>query len=83
MELKPTNLEVSRNTMDITDAIIFKLQNLENKISIEKLVYKSLLHEELTDEFLNKFIDTLENICTDNIDLVKSIIKDVQKMESK
>ena len=57
-----------------------QLKSMINKMKIEKLVFGSLKAEELTDEFIDKFIDTIENIYNTNIMVLEDIVK---KMESK
>lgn len=57
-----------------------QLKSIINKMKIEKLVFGSLKAEELTDEFIDKFIDTMENIYNTNIMVLEDIVK---KMESK
>lgn len=57
-----------------------QLKSMINKMKIEKLVFGSLKAEELTEEFINKFIDTMENIYNTNIMVLEDIVK---KMESK
>lgn len=57
-----------------------QLKSMINKMKIEKLVFGSLKVEELTDEFIDKFIDTMENIYNTNIMVLEDIVK---KMESK
>lgn len=57
-----------------------QLKSMINKMKIEKLVFGSLKAEELTDEFIDKFIDTMENIYNTNIMVLEDIAK---KMESK
>ena len=57
-----------------------QLKSMINKIKIEKLVFGSLKAEELTEEFIDKFIDTMENIYNTNIMVLEDIVK---KMESK
>lgn len=57
-----------------------QLKSLTNKMRIEKLVFGSLKAEKLTEEFINKFVDTMENIYNTNIMVLEDIIK---KMESK
>ena len=57
-----------------------QLKSLTNKMKIEKLVFGSLKAEKLTEEFINKFVDTMENIYNTNIMVLEDIIK---KMESK
>ena len=44
------------------------------------MFFGSLKAEELTDEFIDKFIDTMENIYNTNIMVLEDIVK---KMESK
>ena len=57
-----------------------QLKSMINKMKIEKLVFGSLKAEELTEEFIDKFIDTMENIYSANIMVLEDIVK---KMESK
>ena len=57
-----------------------QLKSMINKMKIEKLVFGSLKAEELTDEFIDKFIDTMENTYNTNIMVLEDIVK---KMESK
>ena len=57
-----------------------QLKSMINKMKIEKLVFGSLKAEELTEEFIDKFIDTIENIYNTNIMVLEDIVK---KMESK
>ena len=57
-----------------------QLKSMINKMKIEKLVFGSLKADELTDEFIDKFIDTMENIYNTNIMVLEDIVK---KMESK
>ena len=57
-----------------------QLKSMINKMKIEKLVFGSLKAEELTEEFIDKFIDTMENIYNTNIMVLEDIVK---KMESK
>ena len=57
-----------------------QLKSMINKMKIEKLVFGSLKAEELTDEFIDKFIDTMENIYNTKIMVLEDIVK---KMESK
>lgn len=57
-----------------------QLKSMINKMKIEKLVFKSLKAEELTEEFIDKFIDTMENIYNTNIMVLEDVVK---KMESK
>lgn len=57
-----------------------QLKSMINKMKIEKLVFKSLKAEELTEEFIDKFIDTMENIYNTNIIVLEDVVK---KMESK
>ena len=57
-----------------------QLKSMINKMKIEKLVFGSLKAEELTDEIIDKFIDTMENIYNTNIMVLEDIVK---KMESK
>ena len=64
----------------IMELELTQLKSMINKMKIEKLVFGSLNAEELTDEFIDKFIDTMENIYNTNIMVLEDIVK---KMESK
>lgn len=55
--------------------ILVELQALKNKMSIEKLVYPSLKKEELTEEFLDKFIEIINKTYDANITILDNIIK--------
>ena len=55
--------------------ILVELQALKNKMSIEKLVYPSLKKEELTEEFLDKFIEIINKAYDANITILDNIIK--------
>ena len=57
-----------------------QLKSMINKMKIEKLVFGSLKAEKLTEEFIDKFIDTMENIYNTNIMVLEDVVK---KMESK
>ena len=57
-----------------------QLKSMINIMKIEKLVFGSLKAEKLTEEFIDKFIDTMENIYNTNIMVLEDIVK---KMESK
>lgn len=56
-----------------------ELKSMINKMKIEKLVFGSLRAEELTEDFIDKFIETMENIYDTNILILEDIVK---KMES-
>ena len=60
--------------------IISELTTVKNKMEIEKLVFPSLQHEELTEEKINQFVETMTKAYDFNINVIKSVIK---KMESK
>ena len=60
--------------------IISELKTVKNKMEIEKLVFPSLQHEELTEEKINQFVDTMTRAYDFNINVLKQAI---EKMESK
>ena len=60
--------------------IISELKTIKNKLEIEKLVLPSLQHEELTEEVINKFVETMMKAYDFNINVLKNAI---EKMESK
>lgn len=60
--------------------IVSELTTVKNKMEIEKLVFPSLQHEELTEEKINQFVDTMTRAYDFNINVIKSVI---EKMESK
>lgn len=60
--------------------IISELTTVKNKMEIEKLVFPSLQHEELTEEKINQFVDTMTRAYDFNINVLKNV---VEKMESK
>lgn len=62
------------------DLEITMLKSMINKMRVEKLVFESLKHEDLTEEFVNKFVATMQSIYDKNIDFLENIVKG---MESK
>lgn len=60
--------------------IISELKTIKNKMEVEKLVLPSLQHEELTEEVINKFVETMTKAYDFNINVLKNVI---EKMESK
>ncbi len=60
--------------------ILSMLQSVKNKMEVEKLVLPSLQHEELTEEKINQFVDTMTRAYDFNINVLKQAI---EKMESK
>jgi len=60
--------------------IISELKTVKNKMEIEKLVLPSLQHEELTEEKINQFVETMTRAYDFNINVLKQAI---EKMESK
>lgn len=56
------------------------LQSVKNKMEVEKLVLPSLQHEELTEEKINQFVETMTRAYDFNINVLKQVI---EKMESK
>lgn len=63
-----------------TQIIISELKTIKNKMEIEKLVFPSLQHEELTEEKINQFVETMMKAYDFNINVLKNAI---EKMESK
>ena len=63
-----------------TQIIISELKTVKNKMEIEKLVFPSLQHEELTEEKINQFVETMMKAYDFNINVLKQAI---EKMESK
>ena len=63
-----------------TQIIISELKTVKNKMEIEKLVLPSLQHEELTEEKINQFVETMMKAYDFNINVLKNAI---EKMESK
>lgn len=63
-----------------TQIIISELKTVKNKMEIEKLVFPSLQHEELTEEKINQFVETMTKAYDFNINVLKNAI---EKMESK
>lgn len=62
------------------DLEITMLKSMINKMRVEKLVFESLKHEDLTEEFVDKFVTTMQSIYDKNIDFLENIVKG---MESK
>lgn len=62
------------------DLEITMLKSMINKMKVEKLVFESLKHEDLTEEFVDKFVTTMQSIYDKNIDFLENIVKG---MESK
>lgn len=55
------------------------LKSLVNKMQIERLVLESLKHEELTEDFINQFVITMNEIYDKDINLLKNIIERIEK----
>ena len=60
--------------------IISELKTIKNRMEVEKLVFPSLQHEELTKEKINQFVETMIKAYDFNINVLKQVI---EKMESK
>ena len=58
---------------------IKEIKKIENRMKIEKLVFESLKHEELTDEFIDNFIKTMQKMYQDNINALNEIVGELQK----
>ena len=50
-----------------------------NKVKIESLVFDSLKHEDLTEEFVNKFIKTMKGAYITNITALENLINSKDK----
>lgn len=55
---------------------INKIQNIINRMNVEKLVFESLKHEELTESFIDQFIQAMQNAYEVNIAALKDIVKE-------
>lgn len=55
------------------------LKSIKNKMEIEKLVFPSLKDEKLTDDFIEKFIDTMTKAYEFNIDVLTKSIERIEK----
>lgn len=55
---------------------INKIQNIINRMNVEKLVFESLKHEELTESFIDQFIQAMQNAYEINIAALKDIVKE-------
>lgn len=62
------------------EEIIASLKTLKNSIELEKMTLPSLQHEELNEENINKFVDTMTRAFNNDIILLNNI---VTTMESK
>lgn len=72
-----------RNRKRFGDGIIMdtikEIKKIENRMKIEKLVFESLKHEELTEEFIDNFIKTMQKMYQDNINALNEIVGELQK----
>lgn len=50
------------------------IKKLINKMTLESLVLESLKHEDLTEEFINQFVEVMKNAYNTNISTLKSLI---------
>lgn len=55
---------------------INKIQNIINRMNVEKLVFESLKHEELTESFIDQFIQAMQSAYEVNIAALKDIVKE-------
>ncbi|MBR2652809.1 MAG: hypothetical protein IKC22_00590 [Bacilli bacterium] len=62
------------------EEIIANLKTLKNSIELEKMTLPSLQYEELNEENINKFVDTMTRAFNNDIILLNNI---VATMESK
>lgn len=62
------------------EEIIASLKTLKNSIELEKMTLPSLQYEELNEENINKFVDTMTRAFNNDIILLNNI---VAAMESK
>lgn len=58
---------------------IKEIKKVENRMKIEKLVFESLKHEELTKEFIDNFIKIMQKMYQDNINALNEIVGELQK----
>ena len=59
------------------------VQTIINKMRIESLVFDSLRHEDLTDEYIEKFIKVMKNAYTTNINTLDKLINSNDKKGGK
>lgn len=55
------------------------IQTLINKLKLESLVFDSLKHEDLTEDFIDKFIETMKSAYISNITILESLINSKDK----
>jgi len=55
------------------------IQTLINKLKLESLVFDSLKHEDLTEDFIDKFIETMKSAYISNIAILESLINSKDK----
>ena len=55
------------------------IQTLINKLKLESLVFDSLKHEDLTEDFIDKFIETIKSAYISNIAILESLINSKDK----
>lgn len=59
------------------------VQTIINKMRIESLVFDSLRHEDLTDEYIEKFIKVMKNAYATNINTLDKLINSNDKKGGK
>lgn len=65
------------------DLEITMLRSMINKMRVEKLVFGSLKHEKLTEEFIDKFVSTMEGVYDKNIEMLETIAKNMESKGAK
>lgn len=55
------------------------IRTLINKLKLESLVFDSLKHEDLTEDFIDKFIETMKSAYISNIAILESLINSKDK----
>ena len=57
---------------------VAKLKSMASKMKIEKLVIGSLKNEELTEEYVDKYVSIMEQVYDDNIETLENIIENME-----
>ena len=62
---------------------IFVLKNLITKMKVERLVFDSLKHEELTTEYIDNYVDTMKECYKTNINNLTDILQKLEENNGK
>ena len=62
---------------------IFVLKNLITKMKVERLVFDSLKHEELTTEYIDNYVDTMKECYKTNINTLTDILQKLEENNGK